>query len=200
MKITKNNQFGRSMVEMLGVLAIIGVLSIGGIAGYSKAMQKYKLNKTIEEIDTIVQNARTLCSGRNDTCGAGLATDNTSDIPVLKKLLIIPDYMWDSNSSGGLTNRFGAAIARIQPTCLSDPKFSCIRIGLSNLPKDICIGLLTASWDNILGINLPWVDFSIPQWAGWDGVHGFPPSMEDVHTACEDLQNNSGIMNFFFML
>ena len=25
---------GRSMVEMLGVLAIIGVLSIGGIAGY----------------------------------------------------------------------------------------------------------------------------------------------------------------------
>ena len=31
---------GRSMVEMLGVLAIIGVLSIGAIAGYSKAMQK----------------------------------------------------------------------------------------------------------------------------------------------------------------
>ena len=26
---------GRSMVEMLGVLAIIGVLSIGGIAGYT---------------------------------------------------------------------------------------------------------------------------------------------------------------------
>ena len=36
---------GRSMIEMLGVLAIIGVLSVGGIAGYSKAMQMYKLNK-----------------------------------------------------------------------------------------------------------------------------------------------------------
>ena len=36
---------GRSMVEMLGVLAIIGVLSVGAIAGYSKAMMKYKLNK-----------------------------------------------------------------------------------------------------------------------------------------------------------
>ena len=36
---------GRSMVEMLGVLAIIGVLSVGAIAGYSKAMTKYKLNK-----------------------------------------------------------------------------------------------------------------------------------------------------------
>lgn len=41
----RNNQSGRSMIEMLGVLAIIGVLSVGGIAGYSKAMYKYKLTK-----------------------------------------------------------------------------------------------------------------------------------------------------------
>ena len=39
---------GRSMIEMLGVLAIIGVLSVGGIAGYSKAMEKFKLNKAVE--------------------------------------------------------------------------------------------------------------------------------------------------------
>ena len=39
---------GRSMVEMLGVLAIIGVLSVGAIAGYSKAMFKYKLNKPLK--------------------------------------------------------------------------------------------------------------------------------------------------------
>ena len=31
---------GRSMVEMLGTLAIMGVLSIGGIAGYRYAMDK----------------------------------------------------------------------------------------------------------------------------------------------------------------
>lgn len=45
----KNNQFGRSMIEMLGVLAIIGVLSVGGIFGYSKAMMTWKINKTLEE-------------------------------------------------------------------------------------------------------------------------------------------------------
>ena len=33
---------GRSMVEMLGTLAIIGVLSIAGIAGYRYALTKYK--------------------------------------------------------------------------------------------------------------------------------------------------------------
>ncbi len=44
---------GRSMVEMLGVLAIIGVLSVGAIAGYSKAMMKYKLNKQAEQLNTV---------------------------------------------------------------------------------------------------------------------------------------------------
>ena len=45
---------GRSMVEMLGVLAIIGVLSVGAIAGYSKAMMKYKLNKQAEQLNTVI--------------------------------------------------------------------------------------------------------------------------------------------------
>ena len=45
---------GRSMVEMLGVLAIIGVLSVGAIAGYSKAMMKYKLNKYSEQMNTVI--------------------------------------------------------------------------------------------------------------------------------------------------
>ena len=44
----KINELGRSMIEMLGVLAIIGVLSVGGISGYTEAMRKYKMNKTIE--------------------------------------------------------------------------------------------------------------------------------------------------------
>ena len=41
----KTNESGRSMVEMLGVLAIIGVLSVGGIAGYTMAMNKYRANE-----------------------------------------------------------------------------------------------------------------------------------------------------------
>ena len=41
---------GRSMTEMLGTLAIIGVLSIGGIAGYSYGMDKYRCNKTMNDI------------------------------------------------------------------------------------------------------------------------------------------------------
>ena len=41
----KKLESGRSMVEMLGVLAIIGVLSVGGIAGYSLSMRRHRANQ-----------------------------------------------------------------------------------------------------------------------------------------------------------
>ena len=43
-KMKKTAENGRSMVEMLGVLAIAGVLSIGGIIGYKQAMEKQQSN------------------------------------------------------------------------------------------------------------------------------------------------------------
>ncbi|MBE6456057.1 MAG: hypothetical protein E7014_06415 [Alphaproteobacteria bacterium] len=45
------NETGRSMVEILGVLAVIGVLSVGGIMGYRFAMDKYRANDIINEVN-----------------------------------------------------------------------------------------------------------------------------------------------------
>ena len=44
----KKLESGRSMVEMLGVLAIIGVLSVGGIAGYSLSMRRHRANGIVD--------------------------------------------------------------------------------------------------------------------------------------------------------
>jgi hypothetical protein len=51
------------MVEMLGTLAIVGVLSIGGILGYSYGMDKYRANTIINDVmlrsvDLIAQKMR----------------------------------------------------------------------------------------------------------------------------------------------
>ena len=46
----KQNENGRSMVEMLGVLAVVGVLSIGGVAGYRYAVDKMNANEIINEL------------------------------------------------------------------------------------------------------------------------------------------------------
>ena len=82
MKLFKNNQYGRSMVEMLGVLAIIGVLSVGGIAGYSKAMFKQKANKTMDIISHAVARVAELDTmNLGDEIGGAQDTRNFGIIP-----------------------------------------------------------------------------------------------------------------------
>ena len=95
---------GRSMVEMLGVLAIIGVLSVGAIAGYSKAMMKYKLNKQAEQISWLlnVMYRHRLSFGRGPQA--------MSLTPYFIKLGEIPQEMI-KDGSGYLYDRFGAKIA-----------------------------------------------------------------------------------------
>lgn len=75
----KNLENGRSMIEMLGVLAIIGVLSVGGIAGYSKAMEKFKANKLIDEVISVAHNIRALCANQK-SCYLDYEDDNVVDL------------------------------------------------------------------------------------------------------------------------
>ena len=45
---------GRSMLEMLGMLAVIGVLSVGGLFGYKKAMVFHKTNIILSDLQQCV--------------------------------------------------------------------------------------------------------------------------------------------------
>ncbi len=86
-------QSGRSMVEMLGVLAIVGVLSVGAISGYSKAMFKYKLNKQAEGFNLLLNNALQLEGSLNFT-----PDEVTYYGDIFKKLNLIPDgFRYESN-------------------------------------------------------------------------------------------------------
>ncbi len=46
----KKTQFGRSMIEMLAVLAIMGILTIGSLLGYQAATHKNKVNVLIKDL------------------------------------------------------------------------------------------------------------------------------------------------------
>ncbi len=78
---------GRSMIEMLGVLAIIGVLSVGGIAGYSKAMTKFKVNKTIDMITSAIVNTKTAFAHEKyySSLDEGVVIDNLNLLPKDRK-------------------------------------------------------------------------------------------------------------------
>lgn len=89
----KPNQSGRSMVEMLGVLAIIGVLSVGSIAGYSKAMQKYKMNKYALAYNTLLNDLldmkNNLAKNGGELTSSGSTVHYYGDF--FKKLNMIPE-------------------------------------------------------------------------------------------------------------
>ena len=71
-KFYKEQESGRSMVEMLGVLAIIGVLSVGGIAGYTTAMNKYRANEIADAASKVAVMAEVASDGTADLGAIGL--------------------------------------------------------------------------------------------------------------------------------
>ena len=147
-KSNLENQSGRSMIEMLGVLAIIGVLSVGGIAGYSKAMSKYRINKTIEQISLIVGNIRTFFAPQMNYEGLGL--ENTDKI--LRKAKLVPDEMWEDGKDIP-QNIFGGNVI-VRKTFLpyagyDDLTGRLFTVGFENISYDACLELATHDWKQL---------------------------------------------------
>ena len=125
---TKKAQSGRSMIEMLGVLAIVGVLSAGGIAGYSMAMQSYKTSALTEKVNLIAQQARVLYNGNYAT-----AEGSTVGAQLLSAGMITD-----------LANPFGGTLT-VEAT--GGGTGFTIKTD-ANIPQEACIKLLRTDWGN----------------------------------------------------
>ena len=88
--LNKNEQ-GRTMIEMLGVLAIMGIIVYGAIAGINYGMISYKITQTYNDIQDIAQGVEDLYSWsknyssltmsalcKNDVFPDGCLSDNTA--------------------------------------------------------------------------------------------------------------------------
>ena len=154
MTMIKINESGRSMIEMLGVLAIIGVLSVGGIAGYSKAMNKYKTNKVADNVSMIVTNIRTLYAQQDDFNGL----TNVS----AQRMGVVPDEL-KTATEGTFSNAFLGTVdiaavnaAGLDANAGTDKAFLVTFGGLS---KEACVTLATNDWGSgyssgLLGISV----------------------------------------------
>ena len=138
----KNFEKGRSMIEMLGVLAIIGVLSVGGIAGYSKAMEKFKINKMISGYSFLIQE---LLEYKDN-----LIKSNPDDgVIFLRDFILaanlIPESFVIAQNSYGLLDSMGN---NIMPYLNNDKKFLVIDIHIkttgqntNDLAYNTCVAL-----------------------------------------------------------
>ena len=194
-KMNEKNENGRSMIEMLGVLAIIGVLSVGGIAGYSKAMMKFKINKTIEQVAQIVTNIRTLYIQQKDYNGL----DTTTAI----QMGAIPDDLETkvTNSWGSIKHSFGGDITLGHPWTADTSSGSWnvnsdddgFYISITSLPKEACMALATTDWgsSDSSGIEGVLISYGSTHAGGHDGFQmGCKGSSSyedgDSYYACSD--------------
>ncbi|MBQ8671858.1 MAG: hypothetical protein IJ525_04980 [Alphaproteobacteria bacterium] len=183
-----NNQTGRSMIEMLGVLAIIGVLSVGGIAGYSKAMRQYRLNKTIEQITLIAGNIRAFFAPQRSYDGLNTYTETGKAI--IKKAKLVPDEMWDGDD---IKDVWGNEVKLDSSEKSSTGDNQAFKISFTYVDYDTCFELLTQDWTNA-GVKI-----IAPSSSNYRGLlYALPPlSPDQAIKACDLVYYNGGMEMYF---
>ena len=169
-------QKGRSMIEMLGVLAIIGVLSTAGIAGYSKAMTSYRANKLADQVQTVVSN---YIYYKETTSNRG----EFFKPEFINKILLPPDMLDED----------GNCVHALHGRCLISQESGgtdefVVRFG--DLDRDTCVYLLTLPYNGyqkLMTVNK--IGENTVLSAGWGTRFTGLVSVAEAAKHCADEQN-----------
>ncbi|MCP4393845.1 MAG: hypothetical protein GY804_06210 [Alphaproteobacteria bacterium] len=177
------NQTGRTMTEMLGVLAIVGILSVGAFAGYSSAMTTYRANQAIDEIKHIIHGIIDLFADKNNYQG-------------LDQQLLKDAEIFNTNNFGSVRNVFNLGM-NAYPYNVGNSKVFRLdyRIYDNSDISAICEKILLAGWQAELGNNL----VGIHIWYAPGSANFYPPSVgtgdypipikiSDAQIACKNAQ------------
>lgn len=82
----KKSEAGRSMVELLGVLALMGFLSLALLQAYKYAIYRYRVGQTMTQISTAVAGART--SDLQKIAASELISDSAGNVFIPVKHVI----------------------------------------------------------------------------------------------------------------
>lgn len=191
-KLYKSEQSGRSMVEMLGVLAIIGVLSVGGIAGYSKAMAKFKLTKAMDQLTMLLANIRTTYAGMQSYNGLTAAN---------ARLYGLAPGDMNGAAAGTLVNAFGGSVLVDAVDHNGADNSMGFAVTYNGLTKEACMNLATADW----GMGIDGLAISAALVAGTPGAPtagmlaaDLPLPLDDANDACTSASDSNAITWFFY--
>ena len=147
----KISQSGRSMMEMLGVLAIIGVLSVGGFAMVSKMQANYEANKVIDEISDLANKIKAVFRDYENKLENGNIMNQ-----YIRKAKAYPDS-FNENESGTINNDSFLGSTGIE----YDIRYVCSKVKedtqecigseyymifLKNMTEDLCNQVVTSNW------------------------------------------------------
>ncbi len=174
----KENQTGRSMIEMLGVLAVVGILSTGGISGYQRAVKKYKLNTLIEQLNELVMNVRT--SYMKETSFANVSEQTLINLKIVPNSMLLDGYQ-----STSITHIYSSDV-KFFPSYIETGNVQAFELYLLNITPNACMELASMDWgqDNDSGLISMYVS---------NYSEGFNAAqMEDIFSS-EDADEDNGV-------
>lgn len=144
----KTMQSGRSMVEMLGVLAIIGVLSVGGLATISAAQHKREETQLISDVAQLGSIAKKLSCQYDDAYSTYTNFLNKSEA--------IPSH---------LTYKNGHIEGVMDTNIEIEGDISYFVIKVTGLNESACMKLATTDWgkrnsNGCLGVSIGSTDMA----------------------------------------
>ena len=137
MKNLSSSELGRSMVEMLGVLAIIGVLTVGAMSGITFGLTSFRAQMVYDQVESAANAVTDLFSWYRDypsgedftntICGKGNVFESECE-----------------SGKAGVKTVFTDSFIEVVP---NDEHGFVITV--SNVPKDACERLADMAWVNV---------------------------------------------------
>ena len=139
----KDLQTGRSMLDMLGVLAIVGVLTVGGFSLVSKVYSSNQSNNVIDEISSLAAKVRVVARDYSSSDG--------SFMKYVCKGKAYPDTLECDLASGSeATDTCNCATftgnADVSYSVANADYPALFTLTASNLTDEMCMTLLTTNW------------------------------------------------------
>ena len=134
-----SNESGRSMVEMLGVIAIIGVISVGAITSMSYVDSYFRTSATLMDIEQIARDINDMYSWAADYSGLNMAD--------LCKEKIVQNCVDGSK----ILNRWGGTMTVQSLEQFNHMKFSIV---LTQVPQVACERLQDQAHDTLMSMYI----------------------------------------------
>jgi Tfp pilus assembly protein PilE len=175
-------QYGRSMIEMIGVLAIIGVLSVGGFGIVAKAMKNQRYTQIMSNVAELAASAKKMsCQFLNDNGYSNYGI-------FLYKSGKYPNNLTYVTSGADVGKYVGTLDVTYKFETGSDGS-SSFKITLENVPQDLCIRMASDNWGSTRSTGFKEITVGNKTNTALD--------IEEAVVACSDSANNKITLSYY---
>ena len=141
----RHNESGRTMLEMLGVLAIMGVIMYGAIAGIGFGVNMYKINASYNDLQELSQGIIDLYSWTT----AYPASTNILDAVESNDILSGAHFQGSVGNFTAIDGQFGSSKMMVAVPLNGN----CFGIVYQGIPEIACSRLVHMSYANLVPVQ-----------------------------------------------